>query len=271
MRYARSGGTDVAALPPLAFQSLAESDPRRLLLSLAERASRQPPPSGTGPYFYSRSRRWSIVTDQHVVFGTMGAGVDQLVEETWIARDGTGRMVRTPEGDDPRSPHMDVPVGSGPTRTPDATYHPDPSADDSMWDQPAEQLQARITREGAGRTTAQWFESATSLWERQAHTPALGAAIPRVLADQPEIRVEGATTDRAGRRGVAVSTMARDPRNGYAEVRRLYLVFHPETGFLTAVENVALDGLHVPVDPPATVHYTLWLDGGYVPDTETRP
>ncbi|SDY72669.1 hypothetical protein SAMN05421504_106528 [Amycolatopsis xylanica] len=137
-----------------------------------------------------------------------------------------------------------------------------------------EELTARLLEEGKGRTTGDWFETAAKIWTDRLDDPATGAALLHVLASLPDVTVEGATTDRAGRAAIAISTPVEKP-GGWFPKQRQYLLVDPETGYLLATESVGLssdeDAIGGPVDTPATIHYKVWLKSAFVTDTQTRP
>ncbi|GGM40329.1 hypothetical protein GCM10012275_09070 [Longimycelium tulufanense] len=263
----------VATPPPMTFQPASERNPAKLLHGLADRAVQQPAPRGEGNYYYVNKRQWRFSTSMGTDGEILSSGLVEETEELWRHPDGTGRMLRRWTGQvDGEDTTMDVPL-SAIRRTPDETYHPQPGPKPPVGRDDAETLRERWLREGAGRTTSQWFTSATELWDARVKDPATAAALLRILADQPDITVDGTTTDRAGRRGISVSTLVHNngPRDGYAKTERLHLVLDMDTGFPLATEQVVLEEPHLPVTPPATVSYTLWLAGAHVPDTQQRP
>ncbi|WP_433604908.1 hypothetical protein [Prescottella agglutinans] len=221
-----------------------------LLLHLADRARRQPPARGTGPYEFMQTQGWflsSVQTAEGTVLGWDTAVIDR---EQWGAEDGSRRIVDTENGV-ARSDNI------GPARLPGDQIGSDESS--------AEVLRERLLVEGDGRSTQQWFTAFTDTWTTRIVPPNLQAAFLSVLAEQQDLAVLGAVTDRVGRHGVAISTETHE--------RRLVLVFDETTGALLDYEQIALTptAVSVPVALPSTVSYTVWLDRGYVDSVGNRP
>lgn len=98
--------------------------------------------------------------------------------------------------------------------------------------------------------------------------PAVPSALLQIRAGQQGLTVAGDVTDRAGRAGIALSAVRPDSERTTQHI----LIVNPATGALLAQERVQLGGeLPVPVELPATVSYTLWLDTGYVDSVDDRP
>lgn len=221
-----------------------------LLLHLADQARQQPPARGTGPYEFIQTRRWFLSSDQTTDGTVLGWGTAVVDREQWGAEDGSGRIVDTENGV-ARSANI------GPARLPGDQIGSDESS--------AQVLRERLLHERDGRSAPQWFNAFTDTWTTRIVPPNLQAAFLSILAEQQDIAVLGAVTDRVGRHGVAVSTETHE--------HRLVLVFDETTGALLDYEQIALTptAASVPVALPSTVGYTVWLDHGYVDSVGNRP
>ncbi|MBN6034137.1 hypothetical protein [Amycolatopsis sp. 195334CR] len=255
-RVLNSPGHTTSTPPLLQFSPAAvASDPGPLLRDLASRARRQAGPSGSGEVFFSERSQWIFATKIDTNGQDLGSQLYERRIQTWLAADGTGREMQSPEGEGP--PPMERPL-VGQSQLPGA-------------DQQA--LVAGFRKEGQGQPAAWWME-ATLRWGAQLHAPATAAAFLDVLAEQPGLTVEGQTTDRRGRAAVAVSAVSHQPGNGFPDSRN-YLLIAPETGQLLATEFVATTanseilGTEVPV--PATIGYLLWDVNGLVANLDARP
>lgn len=224
--------------------------PKELLHHLSDRALQQPSARGTGPYAYMKTRGWYLSSDQ-TTDGTVTGSQTSIVErEQWRAEDGAGRVDDTENG----ATRSDM-VG------PDTQPHRRVDADT----QSAPVLRDRLLSQGSGRSTRQWFGAFTDNWTVQIVSPGLQSAYLGILAEQPDIEVLGAVTDRVGRAGIAVSTRTDD--------MQLVLVFDETTGALLDYEQIALTAAAaaVPISLPSTVSYVVWLDDGYVQSVGDRP
>ncbi|MGO1050635.1 hypothetical protein [Crossiella sp. CA198] len=250
--------------PLLSFRDPVERDPAALLLHLAARAASQPVPRGAGAVFYADRREWQFTTAFGADSRYLGVEFSQYRQEIWRTADGTGRSLRRelnpPSGS--RAITMDGPLKLSTSPGP-AVGSADP-----------EVLKQWFLKEGQGRTTAQWFENISRDWGLRAGEPAAAAALLRILANQSGMTIDGMTTDRAGRRAVAVSTPTDRPGDWFPRQRQ-HLLIDPETGLLLATELVGLavdtDAVGAPVRTPATIGFTLWLSSALVPDTHSRP
>lgn len=98
--------------------------------------------------------------------------------------------------------------------------------------------------------------------------PRAESAILRVLARSPGLIDSGEVTDRAGRRGVAVSL-----DSAYTGLPTRYtLIFDPGTGGLLGEEESLLGNPgRLGVGPTAVIAYTAFLSSGYVATPTARP
>lgn len=245
-----------AATPPLLEYSelKREGSASDMISELAQHARSQPPLPGNGPYHYVNTRQFQLTTSMTTDMEVMDARVEERLREQWIARDGSGRIEQTTDGErenfsgkfGPRAGRPPLLVGS------------------------EQELRSRLLREGSDRTSGDWFDVMAQAWSKQVVSPDLQAALLEILADRSDVEVRGMTTDRQGREGIAIGTdtTQRDP---LAPEMRYVLVLDPETGMLLDYEVIALEAGDLPIDPPATVSYIVLLKSGYMPDTDSRP
>lgn len=249
------GTTAEAATPPLLSYS---PPPTReysaaVLQELAAAARRQPPEPGTGRYTYTKIQSWDLATSQDISGNITSATVVPMIRETWATADGSGREVRTTGG------HIttDSQFAAGTT----VVYQNLPS-------DPAT-LESDLARTHPNYGTYEWFVAVTDVWGvgRPVPPPVQGGLLT-LLSSKTDVTVLGTTTDRAGRRGVAISTDTTVV--GYPQ--RNILIFDTSTGALLSYEQVALaDGAALPVKAPATVGYLMWLTSAKVNTASTRP
>jgi hypothetical protein len=96
--------------------------------------------------------------------------------------------------------------------------------------------------------------------------PELRAAAYRVAGRIPGIELVGEVTDPVGRRGVAVAITA-----DYNGLRRLELVFDPETSMLQAEREILLERIpELDAAPPVVVGYNVYLASGFVDSMSER-
>jgi len=254
----RLGTSPATAATPPSLQytpTSMEGSPAKMLAELAKRAQRQPTPPGTGPYHYVHTREFHLSTDMTTDMVITDARVEEESREVWLADDGSGRIEVI------RSGGLRAPWSG--TRGPREDTVPRlEGAEDSM--------RAELRRQGRGRTSGDWFDAAAQLWKQQVVTPQLQSALLTVLAEQPGLTVEGTTTDRGGREGIAISTDI-ERTNPIVPEMRYVLVFDADTGMLLDYEQIALQAGDLPIQAPATIGYTLWMGSGYSPDTTTHP
>jgi hypothetical protein len=127
-------------------------------------------------------------------------------------------------------------------------------------------LQAALIRQYSHYRAADWIQLMRTLWDRQVVSPTLQSALLTILAGQPDVSVQGTTTDRDGRPGVAVSAI----HTGAPDTREV-VIFDQKTGMLLDEEDIALQAGSLPIKAPATIGYTVWLTRGYTTTTTERP
>ncbi|WP_328812426.1 hypothetical protein [Rhodococcus sp. NBC_00297] len=247
--------TDGAAgrVPPLTFVSfdrpVTASD---VLGALSGKATTAAPPRGDGPFDYIRLREWGFYTAQTQDGVVFDSGISYSTREDWRAEDGSGLMISSQDGVTDVVDVPPQPANSGTATPPEGT-------------DVAGVRQSLLERSGNAFTTAQWLETYAEAWRGHVLSPAQNAAYLGVLSDRPGIDVIGETTDRAGRRGVAVSTSTPD--------RRTVLILDPDTGELLDIERIALSpaAVEIPVPVPTTISYTVFEDRGRATTLGVRP
>lgn len=224
------------------------------LTQLADRARRTPVPLGAGAVHYIQTRNWYLGTAMTTDMRILNTRVAETLRDEWIAADGSGRILDVRDGQPAR---WSGPHGSEPGHS-------------FIVGRTVEELRAQLSQGYGGRSTAGWFKATREIWNQQVVTPELQSALLTILAAQPDVTVEGTTTDRAGRSGIAVSTTTKNSGELTPEMR-FTLILNPDTGMLEAYEQIALQAGTLPIHVPATTGYTLWLRQGYTPDTTHRP
>ena len=232
---------------PVAGQQSASS----VLTDLARRARTQPSARGQGRYHYLHTKGWYLhvaADDNNRIFAS---GIAEIDRQLWQAADGSGRLFQVIP-DDPSGLPPDRILGPGEL---------------SGAFLPADATDAAVrARYGHAATAAGWIRTIQELWSQQVVPPALHARLLDNLAGQPGVSVLGDTNDRAGRRGIALAVEdQRGPRE------RLILVLDPETGALLDAETIVLEDSELPVQPPATISYTVWLAVGHTSTTSAMP
>jgi hypothetical protein len=243
-------GAAYAATPPALDYARAADAPsaRSLLLQLAGKAAAQPD-SAAGRYDFVETRGWYFdATDG--ANGAVGGSLDPTERRQWIAPDGSGRIAETRAG---RASDETYPAGglSGPQ-----ALSGDPAA-----------LRAQLAQSHPDYGTFEWFAAVNDVWLAEVVPPAVQAALLEILADEPGLVDSGRVTDRAGRPGVAVSTVS--DHSGLPT--RYTLVFDPATGRLLDFEQTVLEAGKLPLKAPAVVGYTLWLRSGRTDTTHATP
>jgi hypothetical protein len=264
-RMADVGVPALAATPaPLAYHLPARAAPsgRKVLLRLATVAARLPTPSAPGgPYAYVRTAGWYL--DTQVSGERSTSKVLASMTETWTNTSGSSRWItrRVPGN----GSHVTV-SALGPVTGRDTASHGSTpirlSNDPSVI---AHQLDIGHPRRIG---PVERFVSLTDLALLQPIASQAQSAILRVLARSPGLIDSGEVTDRAGRRGVAVSL-----DSAYSGLPTRYtLIFDPHTGALLGEEETLLGNpgqLNVP--PRAVIAYTAYLISDYVASPTARP
>ena len=249
-----SQSTAYAQTPPmLTYTPLTSNQsPANLLNTLADRAAAQTAQQPTLPYFYSSFRDWSLSTTQTVDGDTLSKEIVDSTYENWQSEDGSYRSVVTKAGQAPIITDLAKPAQT--------EYDNLPSDLEAL----EKALRySHVNDYGPGTMVG----AVSDAWSANRRlSPAVRAGLLRVLASQPGLQILGTTTDRAGRPGIAI---AADITADYHE--RRILIIDQRTGELLSYEVVMLTPDILPVDPPATIQYLIWLKTGYVANDTTTP
>jgi hypothetical protein len=248
-------GTADQALPaPSVTTDLATT-----LAQLADRAAAQPPVAD-GPYDYVHVRG-IYPTRLEYPDGTVTIEEDEVRDrETWAGDDGVGRVVDSyPDQGDAHdggpmdeSPRVDLPT--------------DPAAlEDVLVSEVWNPL----------RTPTLYF-AMEQVWSTQVVQPPAQAAMLRLLASKPDVRVVGPTTDRLGRPGFAVAvTETGEIRGDAVDKRRAViehtLIFDQRTGGLLAFEAVVVEGGETSGPRPLSWGHLMLLEATRVGSLDERP
>lgn len=243
-----------AATPPLLNfdPAITQKAPMNLLADLAELALTQPIPRGSGKYHYVRTRSWNLRTEMDVRMRFLGSEITESERESWIADDGSGRLNII--GDD----RLMSRVGG--------IHGPGGLTGDHLVERPPGRLRVRLEARNPSGTTAGWFTVMSDLWKRQVVTPTVQGALLAIVSGRQDLTIEGMTVDRAGRPGLAISVVGE-----MAPATRMVLVLDERSGALLDLEEIAIERSDLPVEVPATIGYTMWLDSGYSMSVSERP
>jgi hypothetical protein len=248
--------TDVPTATMLSYQPITTKESIvTLLTDLAADAAHQPGPSGTGLYHFVHTRGWYLSTSSTTDGHEYNARVEPVDRQQWIAANGSGRLLVT---------------GSGAIQTPPSgDYAAGVLHTNFLTANSTASLRAELNEDHRSSGTADaWLGIIKDTWNGQVVPPALQAAMLEGLAQQRGVVVEGLTTDRAGRTGIAIS--ATDSRPG-TPAARYVLILDPHTGMALDYEEIALAAGGRPIQVPATVGYTVWLSSGYTNSVSEQP
>ncbi|MFK3981849.1 CU044_5270 family protein [Micromonospora sp. NPDC050397] len=251
----------MAAPAALTVQFPGEAEPAGpWLRELALRIARLDEPAGSGRYLYLHVQSWSAQTT-----ATDPKTANEVVardERLWWAADRSGREEITalpPQpADTALAGWLDGPPAEAPERW-ETDYRPgelavvveSPATDPALL---AAQLSAHEPFSNGPQAVTR---AVASMYRYHEMTPALRAAVLRVLGDTDGLVYRGQVVDRAGRTGVAVSV------DSAAGATRDLAVLDPETGVLLSYEQVALiSPPRSAVRAPAVISYVLYLAHG---------
>lgn len=248
-----TGSPAYAETPPLLrFSPLnSEENVMPTLADLAQAAANQPPPRGAGIFNYIHTKGWFLDVEQTTSGRVISSQVQPYDRRLWVDVTGAGRIQQTWNDE---------------ISTPSGTYRSGQLFTAPTMTGSAPELQEQLRRANPDRSPAQWVAAIKDTWANEVVTPALQSALLQILSQQP-VLLEGATTDRLGRRGIAISVESSDGDSRTKEI----LVLDPTSGMLLGYEEVALVARDLPIAAPATVSYIMWLSTGYVADTRTEP
>lgn len=225
----------VPALLPLQFPD-GRTPARPVLRTLAQMAAAAPDPAAKGKYAYLRMQQWSADTTPSPSYTKDAAA--PVEERLWCAADGSGRRIES---------------GEGFTKT--LTYGPGELS--VAIAEPAEQpeiLAGQMHAYDQSAAPRSLVLTAAEMFRWHPLRSAQRAALIQVLADTDGLIDRGEVTDRAGRRGRAVSV---DTTSAGSSTRDI-LVFDPATGRLLDYEQVLLSRPNS--SAPVLLSYTLFLE-----------
>lgn len=242
-----------ATARPLVFTAPQPPSARAVLLTLGATAAKQPVELLTPGlrYAYVRSRAWHLATRERGE--TPPRTVFPTVTESWTAASGTGRVLSITRR------------AKRPTVTDTTLVSGKPLAVLSAKESTLAPLLGLTDARAV--PSARQFVAFTDLADRQPLSPPVEAAILNLLALTPGLINSGTVTDRAGRRGVAVSV-----ESGYTGVQMLYtLIFDPSTGkLLEADQTLTGDPGDLDLPPGSVLAYTTFLGSGHVMSITAR-
>jgi hypothetical protein len=239
-----------AATPANLHYSHTAGGPDAALRQLAARTRNATPVRGAGRYHYVHTRGWYLHADADLHNRVQHSGIAAVDRQQWIAADGSGRLKV---------------VSAGKQIMPTGTYAAGGLAPSGI---AASASAAQIRKRHHVRpTAASWIAEINEVWSDQVVPPGLQATLLRELASQPHLTLLGTTTDRAGRRGLAVSATSVSGKSR----ERSVLILDQRTGMLLDAETMALTAGSLPVKAPATTAYTVWLTQGFTNTTQRVP
>lgn len=234
------------------------------LLRLAEAANTAGTETGAGQTQYVLTDNWFATLES-----TKAAKLVPTIRQSWFRANGTIR-VREQTGV-PLSPDGRGVTGKadGSSRAPvNETYPPsniDPAFIRNLDSEPLKARAALLEAgecedRSAGQSRASClFQQVSTLFTQYVVPPTAAATLWRVLAAEPELRLLGAVTDRAGRPGVGISIVP----TGSPNFRKI-LIISPRTGELLGTEDILIkDDPSVGVEAPAIYSFTAYLDSRF--------
>jgi hypothetical protein len=281
-RWLRFGAASIAlAVAALGIGAIlqsrdgAQAQAAEVLTRAAKVADRQLVSKPVDRYRYTKVEGASLVT--------IGDGLDisalvPVVTETWVAPDGSGRVLSTTEqpvflspADKSRWEAAGEPALSEAGRS-DVTYPPGGLVSNDVDSLPTDpdKLFEVIQERAANKDVpagAEMLVIVGDLLSNPAASPDLRAALYRVAARIPSIELLGQTTDPAGRPGLGV-TITSDYSGALA---RQELIFDPRDSELLGEREVLLQSvpwLHS--EPPTVIAYSTYVDSGFVASSSER-
>lgn len=239
----QNSGLYAAAAAPLAYTPIKDSDPKDLLKSIAARTAALPDDTGTGRYRHLETQGWYLNTS--VSHGQGTSWVEPQRNSTWVAEDGSGRLVRTSTSPGGATQHEDERLAPGELSV-IPPYPANPAA-----------LKRILDRNTSPNGP---FDAIRTAYLDQPLPPAVRAAMLRYLGEINDLKVAGEVTDRAGRRGIGFSL---DSDAGGLPTRET-LIFDPDTGKLLGDEEILTkDAGKLNVRIPSVISYTVFLSARY--------
>ncbi|GIE78752.1 hypothetical protein Aph02nite_47020 [Actinoplanes philippinensis] len=249
-----------AATPPLLRYSGGDGSARDALTAIAAKAAAAPDPARVGDYEHLVIQSWGLWTQVDGEYVRSAVIPSRL--ESWRGPDNSGRRATRFEepqfsstgrewlwraqnlfgdGLDPTS--EDYRAGQFPAMWADLP----PTGDVDAW------LHVGHPRENGPYET---IVAVTDLARERLLTPAVRAAVLRVVAQLPGLTLDGSVTDRAGRTGTAFSVTT--DHSGLPT--RHTLIVDPVTGVLLGYEQMlTTDAGKLAVRVPAVIGYETYL------------
>ncbi|TCC47019.1 hypothetical protein E0H73_43515 [Kribbella pittospori] len=256
-----SGGVAMAATPPLLDAELAQGRPGKgALLALAAKAAADTTLPGDAGSHTIRAQMWNLSTAVDSKERVTSAIVPEDVSLTWKS-DLSGRLVvRVGQPYDPDPASHKGSVGGPGTVKGEQSWPPgkyQPMYRYPLPSDPARLLAVlKIGHDIDANGPGQLVGAVTDLYRETTPTPAVRAAVLKILADRSNAVSLGTMTDRAGRKGTA---FAVDSSYGGLPNRQV-LIFDPKTGRLWADEEVLTKTAgRLNVRIPAVIGYNLYL------------
>ena len=224
-----------------------------------------PPPLKPGNYVYSKSVQAFLVIDGDKGWTALGP----KVREIWIGHRG-GLLHETsgkPEFLSSRDRERWIAAGRPRVNAPEATEKLPPALPIDLPSHP-DALFATLRARAEGNANGVYAEMFTLVGDALRETdasPALRASLYEVAARIPGVELLGATTDRAGRRGVSVAYS-----NSHNH-QRDELIFDPKTSALLEEETVALEGNVFDYPAGTVTGYATYVASGVVSRLGARP
>lgn len=267
----RSEPTQAATAPRLLTYSLA--DPTSLaaaapaanaLAGAADVATKQPTEQAAGDVQYVASYGWSLSIEYDGT--TTASSIYPTFTRSWLSADGSATVTQSRGaslGDGDHAVITGEAAGLGGTdKAPVGTFDAGLIADLAQRDdQGLEEALVALASPAPCDQDARWHAeclvvAVEQLYERYVVPPDMAARLWRALADEPDLRDLGTTTDRLGRPASAVA-LASDPADTVRSTVTVLLI-SPDTGELTGTETVTLVDTVIDVDQPTVTTFTTW-------------
>lgn len=267
------------ALQPLDYSRALDPVRAAPVLDQLASAAQAQPAAGAGAWYYLESASWSTFAGGDA--NARPAGMPTVVEQ-WIRDDGVQRVVTHSDLPAPAAGldawlRAGLPLTGGRVQTHTGTAAAGQFPKQLSTD-PATLEDQLLTAEvgssargapGAVPRSEELIAAVKDLRAQRAMTPALQAAVLRMLAAQPSIVSLGTATDRLGREAQAVGL---DSSTSGLPTRHV-LLFDPTTGELLGAEDILTKSagqLGVPI--PSVISYVIYVRDGLVrSDTSVPP
>lgn len=247
-----------------------------LLLRTAAVAGNREPPGGEGTYLYKKIQTDQLTSGREE--GQVWSAVLPVVEETWVAVDGSGRtrsVIGRHRFLGPRdvarwqaAGSPEFAFGIEDTKLPPQTF---PYEDVNSLPTQGEELLAYLREHVAAEELPSDIAVLMKVGEllaRDDAEPKIRAALYRVVAGVPRVELLEPTVDPVGRPGVAVGMTYDDSGSRI----RVVMIFDQETSELLATERILLERASwVDADPGTRLSYIAYLESGRTDSIEEAP